>query len=57
MRLPNGYGSISKLSGNRRKPYMVVLTQGYVRVDLNIKRNRIVLGYLSNKKRSIKSIN
>ena len=23
MKLPNGYGSISKLSGNRRKPYIV----------------------------------
>lgn len=23
MKLPNGYGSISKLTGNRRKPYVV----------------------------------
>ena len=23
MKLPNGYGSISKLHGNRRRPYMV----------------------------------
>lgn len=23
MKLPNGYGSVSKLSGNRRKPYMI----------------------------------
>jgi integrase len=56
MRLPNGYGSISKLSGNRRKPYMVVLTQGYVRVDLNIKRNRIVLGYYPTKKEALKAL-
>ena len=51
MRLPNGYGSISKLSGNRRQPHMVVLTQGYVRVDLNIKRNKIILGYYPIKKK------
>lgn len=29
MRLPNGYGSVVKLSGNRRRPYMVRLTTGY----------------------------
>lgn len=29
MRLPNGYGGIIKLSGNRRKPWAVRLTVGY----------------------------
>lgn len=29
MRLPNGYGQICKLSGNRRRPYMVRKTVGY----------------------------
>ncbi len=29
MKNPNGYGSISKLSGKRRKPYMVRVTVGY----------------------------
>lgn len=29
MRLPNGYGSIHKLSGNRRNPYRVRVTVGY----------------------------
>lgn len=29
MRLPNGYGSIVLLSGNRRRPYMVRKTIGY----------------------------
>jgi len=27
MRKPNGYGSIKKLSGNRRRPYVFVVTQ------------------------------
>lgn len=29
MRLPNGYGSISKLSGNRRRPWRVRITVGW----------------------------
>ncbi len=29
MRLPNGYGSVIKLSGKRRKPYAVRITTGY----------------------------
>lgn len=29
MKLPNGYGSIIKLKGNRRKPYQVRITKGF----------------------------
>ena len=29
MKLPNSFGSIQKLSGNRRKPYRVVKTIGW----------------------------
>ena len=29
MRLPNGYGTVYKLSGNRRKPFMVRKTIGW----------------------------
>lgn len=29
MKLPNGYGSIVKLKGNRRKPYQVRITKGF----------------------------
>ena len=29
MRLPNGYGSVIKLSGKRRKPYAVRITIGF----------------------------
>ena len=42
MRLPNGYGSIVKLSGNRRRPYMVRKTIGY---DKNHRQIYSVLGY------------
>lgn len=42
MKLPNNYGSIQKLSGNRRKPYRVVKTLGW---DDNGKQIRRTLGY------------
>lgn len=29
MKMPNGYGSIIKLKGNRRKPFQVRLTKGF----------------------------
>ena len=29
MKLPNGYGSVSKLGGKRRKPFIVRKTLGY----------------------------
>lgn len=33
MKLPNGYGSVTKLSGNRRKPFRVRKTVGWKLVD------------------------
>lgn len=41
-RLPNNYGSVNKLSGNRRKPYAVRILNGY---DLNGKANYKYIGY------------
>lgn len=29
MKNPNGYGTVAKLSGNRRKPYVVRKTKGF----------------------------
>ena len=40
MRLPNQFGSISKLSGNRRKPYVVRKSA----VSFNGKRKLLYLG-------------
>lgn len=33
MKLPNGYGSVVKLSGKRRKPWMVRKTTGQILSD------------------------
>lgn len=42
MKLPNSYGSIEKLSGKRRKPYMIRKTIGW---DNNGKQIRKIIGY------------
>ena len=51
MKLPNGYGSVVKLSGKRRKPYMVRKTTGY-RID-PVKEKKIaeyiIIGYAATK--------
>ena len=47
MRLPNGFGSISKLSGKRRNPYIVRITEGF---DENGKQIFKTLGYVKSRK-------
>lgn len=49
MRLANGFGSITKLSGNRRKPYMVRITTEIV----DGKCIRKVLGYFAKEKEAL----
>ena len=47
MRLPNGYGSVYKLSGKRRKPFIVKKTLGY-HVDYDSGksvRDDMIIGY------------
>ena len=53
MRNPNGYGSISKLSGKRRRPYMVRITTGF---DVNGKQLMKVLGYYRTRTEAIKAL-
>lgn len=45
-RNPNGYGSVVKLSGNRRRPYMVCKTVGY---DDRAYPIRDIIGYYENR--------
>ena len=54
MKLPNGCGSVRKLSGNRRKPYTVVITMGFEFDDKTGKNKQIrkYLGYFKTKRRS-----
>lgn len=46
MKLPNGFGSIHKLSGKRRKPYRARVTTGW---DDNGKQVYLTIGYFENK--------
>ena len=51
MKLPNGYGSVVKLSGKRRKPYMVRKTVGYHIDPIKEKKvaEYIIIGYTATK--------
>lgn len=53
MKLPNGYGSIAKLSGNRRKSFIVRITKGY---DDDGKQQREILGYYETKKKALEAL-
>ena len=58
MKNPNGYGGISKLSGNRRRPWCVRVTTGYT-IDadtMTVKQNRHVLGYYTTRKEAIQAL-
>lgn len=46
MRLPNGYGTVKKMSGKRRKPYIIQVTTGWEIVEgKKAKQKRATLGY------------
>ena len=58
MRLPNGYGSIAKLSGKRRKPFIVRITRDAVYDEKisDYKLDRVILGYYATKKEAIEAL-
>lgn len=58
MRSPNGFGSISKLSGNRRKPYQVKKTVGWKLNEETGKavQERIVIGYAKTKAEALQML-
>lgn len=43
-RLPNGYGSVKKLPGKRRKPYQALKTKEWIMVDGKAKQIQVSLG-------------
>jgi len=53
MKNPNGYGSISKLSGKRRRPFIVRITTGF---DINGRQIMKVLGYYHTQAEAIKAL-
>ena len=58
MKLPNGYGSVTKLSGKRRKPYMVRITTGCAydeELDEYVQK-RAILGYYAKKSEALEAL-
>lgn len=58
MKLPNGFGSVYKLSGNRRKPYAAVCTKS-CQFDDDIGdyvQKRVYIGYYKTKAEAIKAL-
>ena len=56
MRLPNGFGSVYKLSGKRRKPYIARKTAGWEIVDGKEKQLYITVGYFATKAEGISAL-
>ena len=58
MRLPNGYGSIYKMSGNRRNPWRVRITVGWAFDEVLMKNRQIVkdLGYFRTRQEAMKAL-
>ncbi len=58
MKLPNGYGSVTKLSGNRRKPYLARVTLGWSTDEQTGKcvQNRVPIGTFKTKKEALQAL-
>lgn len=58
MRLPNGYGSIYKMSGNRRNPWRVRITVGWAFDEILMKHRQVVkdLGYYRTRQEAMKAL-
>lgn len=58
MKMPNGYGSVYKLSGNRRKPWAARVTTGWT-IDINTKKSKQeykFIGYYETRKEALKAL-
>lgn len=58
MKLPNGFGSVTKLSGNRRKPYLARVTLGWTVDEVAGKsiQNRVPIGTFKTKKEALEAL-
>ena len=58
MKLPNGYGSVWKLSGNRRRPYVAEKTETWIFDDnaQKIKQKRVVIGYYATRAQALQAL-
>lgn len=54
MRNPNGFGSVYKLSGKRRRPFVASITTGYN--EMTGKQKRQILGYYATRKEAMQAL-
>lgn len=58
MKLPNGFGTVYKLSGNRRNPYVAKKTKGW-EIDPKTGKSKqlyTVVGYYSTRKEALTAL-
>ena len=56
MKNPNGYGTVYKLSGNRRRPYVAQVTTGYDIQDGKCIQKRMNIGYYGTRKEAMMAL-
>ena len=56
MRLPNGYGTVTKLSGNRRAPWRVRKTAGWEIIDGKLRQKFINIGCFETRASALKAL-
>ena len=58
MKMPNGYGSVYKLSGNRRKPWAARVTDGWVNNPKINKSKQVYkfVGFYETRKEALKAL-
>ena len=56
MRLPNGFGTVYKLSGKRRKPWIARITTGWEIVDEKAKQLCQTIGYFEDKPQALDAL-
>lgn len=56
MKNPNGFGSVYKLKGKRRKPWIARITTGWKIVDEKLKRQYQTIGYFEEKSQGLDAL-
>ena len=57
MKMPNGYGGITKLSGKRRRPWRVRVTDGWDKSDINNPKQKYInVGYFETRAEAMKAL-
>lgn len=65
MKLPNGYGSVTKLSGNRRRPYRARITSGWKDIEYDsegnpdyshAKQQYVTIGYFATRAEALNAL-